>query len=47
MEECRVRSKEVMALGKPVNRLAAAVIIAIWISLAALSAFLLARIFLH
>jgi uncharacterized membrane protein YkvA (DUF1232 family) len=45
MEECRVRAKEVMAQGKPVNRAAAAVIIAIWLLLAALGIFLLARLF--
>jgi uncharacterized membrane protein YkvA (DUF1232 family) len=45
MAECRVRAKEVMAQGKPVNRAAAAVIIAIWLLLAALGIFLLARLF--
>ena len=43
MEECRVRAKEVMAQGKPVNRAAVAVIIGIWLLLAALSVFLLLR----
>jgi uncharacterized membrane protein YkvA (DUF1232 family) len=45
MEECRVRAKEVMAQGKPINRAAAAVIIAVWLLLAALGIFLLARFF--
>lgn len=36
MEECRARSREVMAQGKPVNWLAAGVIIAIWFGLATL-----------
>jgi uncharacterized membrane protein YkvA (DUF1232 family) len=44
MEECRVRAKEVIAQGKPVNRTAAAVIIAIWLLLAALSSVLLVRL---
>jgi uncharacterized membrane protein YkvA (DUF1232 family) len=45
MEECRARAKEVMAQGKPVNRAAAAVIIAVWLLLATLGIFLLARLF--
>jgi uncharacterized membrane protein YkvA (DUF1232 family) len=35
MAECREKAQEVMAQGKPVNRTAAAVIIAIWLLLAA------------
>jgi uncharacterized membrane protein YkvA (DUF1232 family) len=35
MAECREKAQEVMAQGKPVNRAAAAVIIAIWLLLAA------------
>lgn len=35
LEESRVRAQEVMEQGKPVNKAAAAVIIAIWILLAA------------
>ena len=35
MAECRSRSAEAMANGKPVNRTAAAVIIGIWVVLAA------------
>ncbi len=45
MEECRARAKEVMAQGKPVNRAAAAVIIAVWLLLATVGIFLLARLF--
>ena len=37
MAECRARAQEVLRNGKPVSRLAAAVIVAIWIVLAALS----------
>jgi uncharacterized membrane protein YkvA (DUF1232 family) len=39
LAECRVCAAEVMAQGKPVNRLAGAVIIAIWLLLAALGIF--------
>jgi uncharacterized membrane protein YkvA (DUF1232 family) len=35
MAECREKAQEVMAQGKPVNRTAAAVIVAIWLLLAA------------
>jgi len=34
MEESRARAKEVMTQGKPVNKVAAAVIITIWVGLA-------------
>ncbi len=37
MEECRIAAQEMIKLGKPVNRVAAAVIIAIWLALAVLS----------
>lgn len=43
MVECRRRSAEVMEQGKPVNKVAAAVIVAIWICLAALCIHLLYR----
>jgi len=43
MEESRVRAKEVIAQGKPVNKVAAAVIVLIWIGLAALAGFLVYR----
>jgi uncharacterized membrane protein YkvA (DUF1232 family) len=33
MAECREKAKEVMAQGKPVNKIAAAVIVLIWIGL--------------
>ncbi len=36
MAECRARSEEVMRQGKPVNKVAAVVIIGIWLLLAAL-----------
>ncbi len=36
LTECREESHRVMAAGKPVNRVAAAVIIGIWLALAAL-----------
>jgi uncharacterized membrane protein YkvA (DUF1232 family) len=38
LAECRVRAREVMAAGKPVNRAAAVVIVAIWLIAAALTA---------
>jgi uncharacterized membrane protein YkvA (DUF1232 family) len=47
MQECRARAKEVMAQGKPVSLKAAAVIVAIWLMLAALSIFLLGRLFVQ
>ena len=36
LSECRDQAKEVMKQGKPVNRIAAAIIIAIWLLLAGL-----------
>jgi uncharacterized membrane protein YkvA (DUF1232 family) len=36
MVECRLKAREVMAQGKPVNKLAAAVIVLIWVGLAVL-----------
>lgn len=33
MEECRKQAKEVIAAGKPVNKVAAAVIVLIWVGL--------------
>lgn len=41
--ECRERSREVIARGKPVNRVAAAVVVAVWIALAALAVFFVSR----
>ena len=43
--ECRANAKDVIAAGKPVNRVAAGVIIAIWIVGAALTTLWLVRIF--
>ena len=43
MAECREKAQGVMAQGKPVNRTAAAVIIAIWLLLAAWTAVLVVR----
>jgi len=45
MEESRARAKEIMAQGKPVNLAAAVVIVVIWLTLAALGIFVLARLF--
>ncbi len=44
MAECREKSRELMAQGKPINKAAAAVVIAIWVLLAALCVFGLVRI---
>jgi uncharacterized membrane protein YkvA (DUF1232 family) len=44
LAECREQAREVMKQGKPVNRAAAAVIIAIWLLLAALAIVLVARL---
>ena len=43
MAECRVTAKRVMAEGKPVNKVAAAVIVIIWIGLAALAGVMVYR----
>jgi hypothetical protein len=45
LAECRVRAREVMAAGKPVNRAAAVVIVAIWLIAAALTAMWLYKVF--
>jgi uncharacterized membrane protein YkvA (DUF1232 family) len=44
MTECRERARGIMAQGKPVNKVAAAVIIAIWVFLAALCVFVMVQI---
>lgn len=44
MAECREKAREIMAQGKPINRIAAVVVIAIWLLLAALVIALVARI---
>ena len=43
LAECRERAQAVMALGKPINRVAAAAIVAIWVLLAALAVALVVR----
>ncbi len=43
LAECRDKAREVMKQGKPVNRIAAAVIITIWLSVALLLIFLVMR----
>jgi uncharacterized membrane protein YkvA (DUF1232 family) len=45
LAECRVKAQEVMAAGKPVNWVAAGVIIAIWVALATLVTLWLVRTF--
>ena len=44
MAECRERAQEVMRAGKPINKWAAVVIIAIWLLLAALAIAVVARV---
>jgi uncharacterized membrane protein YkvA (DUF1232 family) len=44
LAECRDQAREVMKQGKPVNRAAAVVIIAIWVLLAALAIVLVRRL---
>jgi len=44
MAECRQKAQEVMAQGKPVNRVAAAVIVSAWLLLAALAVYLIVRL---
>jgi uncharacterized membrane protein YkvA (DUF1232 family) len=43
LADCRVRAQAAMQAGKPVNRIAAAVIVGVWLLLAALAIFLLVR----
>ncbi|MFN8472962.1 MAG: YkvA family protein [Anaerolineae bacterium] len=45
MAECRAQAQEVMRQGKPVNRVAAVVIAAIWVALAALAIVFVMRMF--
>lgn len=45
MNESREKAQEIIRQGKPVNRIAAAFIILIWILLAALSIVFIARVF--
>jgi uncharacterized membrane protein YkvA (DUF1232 family) len=44
LAECRERSRQLMAQGKPVNRAAAVVIVAIWLALAALAITIMLRV---
>jgi uncharacterized membrane protein YkvA (DUF1232 family) len=44
LAECRQKSREVMKQGQPLNRVAALVIIAVWLLLAALIVFALGRL---
>jgi uncharacterized membrane protein YkvA (DUF1232 family) len=43
MEDSRQKAKEIMLQGKPVNKLAAAIIVLVWIGMAALIAWLVYR----
>ncbi len=43
MAECRIRAKELESAGKPINRIAAAVIIMVWLFTAALAIWLVMR----
>lgn len=45
MAECRAQAQEVMRQGKPVNKVAAVVIAAIWVALAALGIVFVMRVF--
>ena len=45
LAECRVKAQDVMAAGKPVNWVAAGVIIAIWVVAAALTTLWLVKVF--
>ena len=45
LADCRARAEAEFAAGKPVNKLAAVVIVLIWLGLAALAAVWLARLF--
>jgi uncharacterized membrane protein YkvA (DUF1232 family) len=44
MAECRARSEEIMRSGKPANKTAAVIIVAIWLLLAALSMIYVSRL---
>ena len=44
LEECREKAQKIMQQGRPVNRMAAVVIIAIWLFLAALVVLFMARL---
>ena len=44
MDECRLKAQEVLAQGKPVNKVAAVLIVLVWLGLAALGAVWLIRL---
>ena len=44
MAECRVKAQEALSQSKPVNKLAAAVIVLVWLGLAALGGYLLVKL---
>ena len=46
MAECREKAKAVMLKGKPVNRVAATVIVGIWVGLAILSVAIVSKYFI-
>ena len=45
LAECRERAKAVAEEGRPVNRAAAVAVVAVWVILAALAVYLLARVY--
>ncbi len=45
MSDCRLKANEVIAEGRPVNKVAAVVIVVIWITLAVLAAIFVYRLF--
>jgi uncharacterized membrane protein YkvA (DUF1232 family) len=47
MAECRLKAQETLSQGKPVNKLAAAVIVLVWLALAALAVIWIARLLSH
>jgi uncharacterized membrane protein YkvA (DUF1232 family) len=44
IDDCRLEAREVMAQGKPVNKVAALVIVVVWIGMAALAVLLVYRV---
>ncbi len=47
MAECREKARAAAGQGNPTNRVAAAIIVAVWLLLAALTVILIARFFKH
>ncbi len=43
LAECRKKARAIVAEGRPVNRVAAVVVVCVWIALAALAVFIVAR----